>query len=318
MKINKILILIFFLLASVARSQDVRSSIKIDTNNILIGERFILNLEIESSPDYQIIWPQFTDTLGKLEIIKRNSIDTIKKENKQILTQKLEVTSFESGTFIIDPFTFVYEKRGSGNLLTTLTNSTTITFNTVDIDTTADIRDIKKPIEFPLTLEDILPYILYTLLGLAIIIAVYFIILRIKRKPKEEVIRYDASIPADLEAMEGLKRLENDKLWQKGHYKEYYTRLTDVLRTFIHRRYDINSFEMTSDEILHELELKDVPLNAFNYLKDIFTLADLAKFARLEPIATENTIAMENSYNFVNLTKEMIEKIEINNQGALR
>lgn len=315
MKFKFILILIFFLLTSWAYSQDVRSSATIDTNNLLIGERIKLKLEVESKPNYLVIWPQFTDTLGKLEIVKRNKIDTIQKDNNLLYSQILEITSFESGTFIVDPFTFVYEKKGSGNLVTTSTNSFSLTFNTVEIDSTAEIKDIKSPIEFPLTFEEILPYIIYTVMGIILIIGIYFIIKRFKSKPKEEIIRYDASIPADLEALEALKSLENEKLWQRSLFKEYYTKLTDILRTFIHRRYDINSFEMTSEEILKELETKEVPLDAFNLLKNIFTVADLAKFARLQPIANENTEAIENSFKFVNLTKEMIDRVEVINQG---
>ncbi len=315
MKIKVILILCFLFLASMAYSQDVRSNLTIDTNDILIGERITLKLEVESKPEYLLVWPQFADTLGKLEILKRNKIDTTKQNDKLIYSQKIELTSFESGTFIIDPFTFVYEKKGSGNLLTTSTNSFTVTFNTIEIDTTANVKDIKSPIEFPLTFDEILPYILYSVLGVIVLILIYFIIKRIKRKPKKEIIRYDASIPADLEAIEALKNLENEKLWQKSFFKEYYTKLTDILRTFIHRRYDINSFEMTSDEILNDLENKDVSMDAFNMLKEIFTISDLAKFARMEPISNENTEAIEKSYKFINLTKELNDKIEVNNQG---
>lgn len=318
MKFRFILFFIFFSITSWAGAKGVTSSMSIDTNNVLIGERIQLKLEVKSKPDYLVIWPQFTDTLGKLEIVKRNKIDTLQKDNNLLYSQILEITSFESGTFIVEPFTFVYEKKGSGNLITTSTNSFSISFSTVEIDSTADIKDIKSPIEFPLTFEEILPYIIYTVLGIILIIGIYFIIKRFKRKPKEEIIRYDSSIPADLEALEALKSLENEKLWQKSLFKEYFTKLTDILRTFIHRRYDINSFEMTSEEILKELETKEVPLDAFNLLKNIFTIADLAKFARLQPIANENIEAIENSYKFVNLTKEMIDRVEISNQGEMK
>jgi len=318
MKIKVILIFLNLFLTSLAYSQDVRSNLTLDTNDILIGERITLKLEVESKPEYLLVWPQFADTLGKLEIVKRNKIDTTKQNDKIIYSQKIELTSFESGTFIIDPFTFVYEKKGTGNLLTTSTNSFTVTFNTVEIDTTANLKDIKSPIEFPLTFDEILPYIIYSALVVIVLIAIFFIIKRLKRKPKVEIIRYDASIPADLEAIEALKNLESEKLWQKSLFKEYYTKLTDILRTFIHRRYGINSFEMTSDEILNDLENKDVSIDAFNMLKEIFTISDLAKFARLEPIANENTDAIEKSYKFVNLTKELNDKIEINNLGGTK
>ncbi len=318
MRILKLLILFFISFAIFAKAQDVTSKLKLDTNNVLIGERVIIDLEVKSAKGYHIIWPQFADTLGKLEIIKRHNIDTLLKDNNILLSQKLEITSFDSGTFVLEPFTFVYEKSGTSNLLTTSTEPFSITFNTINVDTSASIKDIKSPIEFPMTFDEIVPYIIYTLIAIAIIIIAVVLFKRYKNKPKEEIIRYDASIPADLEAIEALKNLENQKLWQSSHYKEYYTKLTDILRTFVHRRYQVNSFEMTSDEIMRELESKEVPLDAFNMLKGIFQLADLAKFAKMEPIANDNTNSLENAYKFINITKEMIEKIELNNIGDIK
>ncbi|HRP02909.1 MAG TPA: hypothetical protein PLE30_09715 [Candidatus Kapabacteria bacterium] len=318
MRISKLVLIFFFCIASLSFGQDVKSSIAIDTNNLLIGEQFTLKLEVESKTGFMLVWPQFTDTLGKFEIIKRGSIDTLKKNNQLILTQKLKLTSFEAGTHIIEPFTFVYEKSGSGNLMTTISNSLPVTFTTMAIDTSADIKDIKKPIEFPITFDEVLPYIIYTAAAIILLIVIILAYKKFKKKPKEEVIRYDATIPADLEALEALKSLSNEKLWQKSLYKEHYTKLSEILRTFVHRRYHISTFEATSDEVLKELESKDVPLDAVNYLKEIFYLADMVKFAKMQPIDIENNAALENSYKFVNMTKEMIENIDISQIGDIK
>ena len=311
-------LILLLIIAETASAQDVSSKASLDTNNLLIGERITLKFEILSKPDYLVVWPEILDTIGKIEILKRSKIDTLASKGLISYSQSIELTAFDEGNFQIPPFTFVYEKKGSGNLLTSLTEPLYVNFSTVAIDTNTSIKDIKAPLEFPVTLSEILPYILYGLGAIGLGILIYFAIKRIKREPKRKIKRYDATMPADLEAIEALNHLEKEKLWQKSFYKEYYTRLTDIIRTYIHRRYTINSFEMTSIEIIEALSQKDVPELAFTALASIFNTSDVAKFAKYEPIASENSAAMENSYLFVKTTKEMIELPETTNSQEIQ
>jgi len=91
-------------------------------------------------------------------------------------------------------------------------------------------------------------------------------------------------------------------LWQRGQEKEYYTRLTDVVRTYIDERFLINAMEMTTDEILmHIRSINDVDL-VLGHLKQLLTYADYVKFAKYHPLPEENELAIGNSYLFVNQT----------------
>src|SRR5690606_29026371 len=90
----------------------------------------------------------------------------------------------------------------------------------------------------------------------------------------KQVPKYDPRIPADLEALEALQRLERENLWQVGKYKLYHSRLTDILRVFIHRRYHINALEMTSNEMIDELNRFGSNTIAIKALSGIFNIAD--------------------------------------------
>ncbi len=87
-----------------------------------------------------------------------------------------------------------------------------MSFITVEVDTTQSIKDIKAPFEFPITFEELIPYILIFISLLVLVYVIYFFVKKFKNKPKPEVLKYDISIPADIEALEALKHLENEKI----------------------------------------------------------------------------------------------------------
>ncbi len=93
-------------------------------------------------------------------------------------------------------------------------------------------------------------------------------------------------------------------MWQHGRIKEYHTELADTIRIYIERMFNINSMEMTSDEILEHAEfLKVDKSSAYSALRQILTLADLVKFAKWNPSPSDNELSLMNAYLFVNQTK---------------
>jgi hypothetical protein len=139
------------------------------------------------------------------------------------------------------------------------------------------------------------------------------------RKPEEEAIAPELLRPADEVALEKLDEIKATKIWKDGKVKEYQTELTDVVREYISRRFDVQSTEKTSDETLRELKplllsasLNDgmsaaSPLNdgkaLYERLKKMLQLADLVKFAKWHTTPDENESALLTAYDFVNSTK---------------
>lgn len=298
--------IIFLFCSTVAViSQDVTATIKADTNNVLIGEPVKLSIFVKTDGNYKISFPIFVDTLGSLDILELYPVDTI-RTNKVIsgYSKDITVTSFESGSFEIEPIVITYSSNSDSNLRIAQSNTLFLQFETVEVDTAAvDFRDIKPPLQVPLTLEDLLPYIII-IIGLFII---YYLLIAIfgkkHKKTIKQVPKYDPRIPADLEALEALQRLERENLWQVGKYKLYHSRLTDILRVYIHRRYHINALEMTSNEMIDELNRYEANNNAMNVISYILNIADLAKFAKYEPENEENVLSMKNAVSYINMTK---------------
>ena len=89
--------------------------------------------------------------------------------------------------------------------------------------------------------------------------------------------------------------------------KEFYTRLTDALREYMHSRYGFNATDMTTGEIIENL-LRFNDKDAIKELKEILEVADLVKFAKFRPSLNENDRNMLCAIDFVNATKDVEEE----------
>jgi hypothetical protein len=116
-----------------------------------------------------------------------------------------------------------------------------------------------------------------------------------KEKPKE---------PAHVVALRALERIKNEKLWQKGQVKLFYSQLTDTLRVYMEERFSFPAMEQTSPEILKSLKGVDLTDDKLlTKMQKILETADLAKFARYEPLPDENDLCLISALFFVNQTK---------------
>jgi hypothetical protein len=180
-----------------------------------------------------------------------------------------------------------------------LTEPLVLTVNTIPIKDPKKIYDIKGVMAMPLTFAEIVPYLISGLVLILIIVLIIYIRNRLKhnkplfflQKPKD---------PAHVIAFRELEKLRNEKLWQQGQVKQYHTRVTDIIRVYIEDRFNILAMESTSDEILNDLKkVEIIDAKELNSLKQLFELADLAKFAKAEPLPDENENSWRYAYDFV-------------------
>ena len=135
------------------------------------------------------------------------------------------------------------------------------------------------------------------------ILLVYLIMRFFDNKPIIRKVKVEPKLPPHQLAMQEIERIKNEKVWQKGEPKEYYTELTDALRTYIKDRFGFNALEMTSSEIIEKLlEMQDK--EAIADLRSLFETADLVKFAKHNPLMNENDANLINAIEFINETKE--------------
>jgi hypothetical protein len=279
----------------------VKVSAKLDSTQALIGDQVNLNINIEFIKDVTLNFPNISDSIGKLIILRKSAFDTTKSENFTRLSQNLLFTCFDSGYYQIPPIDFTYKVGNDTILYTVSSNSLYIKFFTVNVDTTKPIKDIKPPLEVPFTIWDYIWYILGFLLFIGIALGIIFLIY--KRKPKiKEIVRFDPKIPAHVQALLDLEKLESEKLWQSGKVKEYHSRLTDILRLYLERRFSFPALESTTSDIIIQIRTFLSGSEILSNIKFVLELADLVKFAKNIPLPDENTRVMDLSRNIIEST----------------
>lgn len=287
-----------------AEPKDVNVLAKIDTNQIRIGEQIHLKLTASAPQGVKIKFPIIPDTLRGLEFVNRSGIDTGKSEDgkKIIYSQSVNVTAFDSGFYVLEPFQFLLMQ--DNKLPDTMsTEALLVSVKTIPVDTTKEIKDIKAVMDVPITLKEILVYIGIVL---AILVIAFFVIREIRRRrklPKPEPVIEVPKIPPHVTALEALKKTAEEKLWQQGHYKSFHSAVSDILRTYIEGRFSINAMELTTDETMSRFRGNILPEEARQKLYGILQLADMVKFAKVIPVGSENEKSIDDAVQFILLTK---------------
>ncbi len=313
MRVKKYSLIVFFLFALFLQlqSQSNHAVARLDSNTILIGDQVNLNLSFSSKDAIPVLFPIYCDTcMPGIEIVKRSRIDTIKNEDGYRLEQQLTITSFDSGEYVIPPIPFY----NLDSVLLAETESLSLTVHTLPVDTTLAIKDIKDPLSAPITIREILPYIIIALFVFGLIVGSIFLIRYLRNRKKPEVIaKKKPKIPAHIIALQELNALWQKKLYQSGYVKQYYSELSDIVRVYIENRWDIAAMEMVSSEIVTSLSSMEIPTEVMRKLEQTLYLSDMVKFAKSDPLSDENSASYQNIVDFVQRTKQEKEPTE-NNQ----
>ncbi len=298
-----LLMMVFF--SGFLLGQEVTVSARLDSSRALIGDQLTLHLRVEKSAGASVSFPNFTDTIsGKIEIIRKSVISTTTgPDGKLVLNQDLLITVFDTGLIEIPPQSFAIQ---NGSLKDTLyTQPVTLQIRSLPVDTT--IRDIKANMRTPVNAQEVFPYFLGFIALALLVIAIIFIVRKMSRKGTKSI-EIVPSEPAEVIALRQLEQLRVEKPWIQKPVKMYYISLTDILRHYIERRYNIMALEQTTDEILMDLKKSGSKANNLEKLASILKLADLVKFAKLIPDEVENGIQIEEAIGFVKNTTPVVEE----------
>lgn len=289
-------------------------SASIDSTMLMLGDQTDMHLQVTQEKDEKVEWPVFGESLQKgLEIVDRTIVDTTTLPDGRLqLNQYLTLTSFQDSLFSINPVAFV---SGEDTFYTEALALNVI--QPFEVDTTLAITDIKDIEKAPIWWWGIIRWMLLALLLVALGVGIYYLVLwyRKRQQPEEEIIEPELLRPAEEVALEKLDAIKEAKIWKDGKVKEYQTDLTDVVREYIGRRFDVQSTEKTSDETLREMEnilvkgqgdkvpcTKEDGKVLYERLKKMLQTADLVKFAKWHTTPDENESALNTAYDFVKET----------------
>lgn len=281
--------------------QDVTAHAKLDAVDITVGDQIRMFIEVQNKGTGKLQWALFPDTFNHLEIVEKGKIDTLQQGGATVYKQRLLLTGFDSGLFKVPAFQFAVIPA-AGDPYTVQTDSFLVAVTTVPVDTSQPFRGIKNII---FVKADHTMLYVGIAMGLALIGLLLYLFLKWrKKKPQPEVVVPQE--PLHLRTLRLLDELDHQKLWQSGNVKQYYVSLTDILRAYIEERFKTPALELTTDELLSKTHEHKEMNRHYDELAQILTTADLAKFAKAQPLPFEHTQTMELTRNFVTHTQPVI------------
>ena len=236
-----------------------------------------------------------------IEIVGEVKADTqyLNKNKQMLVSQEYMVTSFDSAFYYIPPFEVLVDSQSyASNPLALMVYHFPV--DTTNLEAICPIKDIVK---VNLTFADLwLMLLAIVLLAGFSALLIYLLVRYNDDKPILKRVTIAPKQPAHQVALQEMNRIKEEKSWQRDDVKQYYTELTDALRVYMEERFGFNAMEMTSDEIIAQLN-EQPDKEWIDELRTLFQMSDLVKFAKYKPLINENDMNLIAAIDFVNKTK---------------
>lgn len=299
------------LAAATASAQTPTVEARIVPDSIGIGDTFTLEIDVERDQVQVTEFPLYEND-DKLEVVQSLPVDTLSREGRRLrLRKRYVMQAFSEGRYNLGRPGVLYADK---NIVDTLwaRDSLYLQVATFQIDSTSQsIYDVKPQWNLPFRFGEVSGYAKWGALALVLLLAAAYALKRYlesRGKRLGDLFRPSPPQPPHVVAIKALEALHHQKLWQNNKHKQYYSALTDILRTYVAARWGFGAMEMTSDEIIETMRAEELPDKARMDLTAILRDADLVKFAKATPEAEQNEADYLKAYYFVEETKPVEEE----------
>ncbi len=293
----RILILICCLLA--LRGQPpVQLDSQVDLSQVTVGDLIRFTLTVTAVPGVEVVLPESDPDLGEFEVLGHEVAGPVDEEGNRIWTVAYTLALYETGSFEIPPVTVGY--GGDGNESGSVrTQEHSVRVESTLSDDSKDILDIKGPLEIPRSLWSLWPW------AVAVLAVAALILLYLRRRGGEapSAVARKPRLPPYEEAYQALCRLRDSGLLEEGRLKPYFTRLSEIIRRYLERRYPIQAMESTTTEVLDQLRKMALALDELQLFRDFFPCCDLVKFAKFSPSVPEQERVTELAFRILEVTR---------------
>lgn len=301
-----VLFLIFSLSHFLANvSAQVTVEARIDSLQMLVGQQTGITIDVSCDGKATVELPTYQkgqQLAPGVELVEMMAADTTKLDDghRMQVTRKYIVTAWDSSFYYIPPMKVRVNNKEY------LTKNLALKVYTLDVDTLHYDQYFgpKDVMDAPFSWDDWKPVIASLVLILLLSgLAAYLVYILRTGKPLIRIVRRKRKEPAHKVALTAIERIKTERTWAQEDSKEYYTQLTDTLRTYIQERYGFSAMEMTSGEIIERLTQENDE-EALAELRELFQTADLVKFAKWTTLINENDANLMTALEYINQTKQ--------------
>ena len=224
------------------------------------------------------------------------------------------IASPMSDIFIIDKDGILEQHKVTGSVDTIFVTEFDEILPNQALFTIYRIKDIqenlyKTPYNFAEFYHDIKMFFIrfwWLIVSLAVLIAgIIYARKFYKHRQKPIAIFKKKEVPAHEIAFQKLEKIRKERIWAGGRFKEYYVQVSDTIREYIEKRFNINATDMTTSEILNVEIWHSVTVQEMDTLSQILNVSDMVKFAKYQPVENENLQTLHNAFDFVEKTKPL-------------
>jgi hypothetical protein len=301
MKTGKGFFLIVSLLATTFISGQVRPSVEVsvEKNRVLLGEPFRLRIQLQLPEGSKGQLPVI-DSIPHFEFTQPPVIDSSEEKGAKNIKAVYYLSSFDSGHWVIPSFRISREVKSD-------TIGVDVVFS--EFDKEQPYHDIKDIIEVkPATKKN---WWWLAGGGLFALLIIIYLLTRKKRKGPAPA-GPTADVDPFREALNDLEKLKQSAIGEK----EYYTKLTDILRRYLLRRKGILSLQETTSDLIPLLKNTGISENEVYGLRQTLLLSDFVKFAKYQPSTAENQASYDEIGKAIRSIERLHEQSVIPKEGT--
>ncbi len=276
-------------------TEPIEAALLVPDGEFTVGDPIELTLTVSHPAGYQVIMPELAAEWGDFVVQSQSPPMTVEQEDgTEITSQVIDARVFAPGAFETPPLT-VTITDGMGQVSEILAPSVPVNIASVLVEGDTELRDIKPQAELPYL--NLLPWIVAGLV-IAIVAATTYLILR-RRRNRRMLAAIDNRLPHEV-ALDELDRVEGLMLPNSGRFKQHYSLVSDCMRIYMEKRFDVPMMERTTAEI--QAGLKEVNLNpsiAGQYMS-LLDISDLVKFSKYTP-------EVASAYGLVTSARQIVQ-----------
>lgn len=279
-------------------SQNLSIQGKLNRSEIKTGEQAVIDLTIRTNnlPQTRFYLKEEAQKETPYTVIALVPVDTVDISSRiKEISAKLVLTSFDSTLITIPP---IVAKTPTDSAETAPMGLKVIQPE-VDSKHPSNFKDIKAPWDVSLSLKDWLILILSSWIFWVVISVLvgFYIAYRIfnyyqnkKANPTPQIQVRELSLIEKTEV--ALLQLEQQQLIEQELFKEFYSELITIFKSYLNESYGWTTTEMTSNELMKQMSSAELSSSEHEMLRLVLTEADLSKFAKYTPSSDNARLAL--------------------------
>jgi hypothetical protein len=281
----------------------VKLTVKVSPKQPRLSDLVSLELIVTAAPEIEVTPPVFGQSVGEFSVLDYNTQSSITESGEKVRHYVYQLEPTQSGPHLIRSFSVEFADPRAG----ADAKPQRIESEPVEVNVSSDFGDQApslanlEPMSPPEKLAA-KPLSLWQIAligaGAPLFIGLVFLALRLRRRVRVKA-RERQKTPEEL-AREELEQLLAEDLPNKGLAKEFYVRLTGIVRRYIEATTGLRAPEQTTEEFLRDMRSKQVfDTVRAGRLAGFLEAADMVKYAGLQPGQEQVSESVARAREFV-------------------